>query len=377
MTQIKKLPRLYKLSNTGKISEWDVSIVDAKPHPFFEMTFGYQGGAKQSQVVSIAQGKNIGRANETSAYEQCIAEAEAKWKKQRDRKGYSIYIPDLDGARNLLPMLAKSYDDQKKKLVYPCFAQPKLDGIRCLAYYDGFRDKVIMLSRQGKEFKALGHLETELYAFLKANDFLVLDGELYVHGEAFQDIVSAIKRDEPSPVSHLIEYHVYDLADDESDFVARHHTIETKVKKIGGNIKVVPTWTVNSEAEIDGLWQKATDDGYEGIMLRNKLGMYKYDGRSSDLLKFKKFMDEEFEIVDAYENKGIQSGQCTLVCLTKSGTRFGVKPEGTDAQRKQIWEDFKKGQLTGKSLTVRFFSWTTSKNPVPRFPIGVSIRDYE
>lgn len=373
-----KFPTLYKMSNTGKISEWDIMVIEPiTSSPYFEITFGYQNGAKQTQKVFVSEGKNIGRANETTAAEQCLAEATSKWTKQVDRKGYSEKRLDQSTkqCRNLLPMLAKSYNDQSHKLKFPCFAQPKLDGIRCLSYFEG--GKVIMISRQGKQFKALSHLEKQLLPFFQNNSHLILDGELYVHGESFQDIVSAIKRDKPSKVSHLIEYHVYDIADDESDYVARNYILETKVKKIGGNVKVVPSYNLYNEEHIDVSWKRSTDDGYEGIMLRNKLGFYKFDGRSSDLLKYKKFMDEEFEIVDAYENKGIQSGQCTLVCKTKDGTTFGVKPEGTDAQRKQIWEDFKAGKLTGKFLSVRFFSWTTSKNPVPRFPIGVSIRDYE
>jgi DNA ligase-1 len=383
MAEVKSFPTLYKLSNTGKISTWVIEAVHPKGEdPYYEMTFGYKDGAKQTQRVTIKEGKNVGRANETTAWEQCVQEAQSKHTKQVERKGYVHILPSLNvnsvtNQRNLLPMLAKSYDDQADKLKFPCFAQPKLDGIRCLAYYAANTDEIVMISRQGKRFKALTHLEEQLLAFLKQNPTLVLDGELYVHGDTFQDIVSAIKRDVPSATSPLIEYHIYDIVDTGSDYVARNYIIETKVKKLGGNIKVVPTWTVGSASEIDTIWQKAVNDSYEGIMLRNKLGMYKCDGRSSDLLKYKKFMDGEFEIVDAYENKGSQADQCTLVCKTATGKTFGVKPEGSAAQRQQIWEDFKKGQLTGKFLTVRFFSWTTSKNPVPRFPIGVSIRDYE
>jgi hypothetical protein len=69
--------------------------------------------------------------------------------------------------------------------------------------------------------------------------------------------------------------------------------------------------------------------------------------------------------------------QCTFTCVTEDGTEFGVKPKGTEAQREQYWIDFQAGKLTGKMLTVKFFEWTTSENPVPRFPVGVCVRDYE
>ena len=104
-------------------------------------------------------------------------------------------------------------------------------------------------------------------------------------------------------------------------------------------------------------------------------GIYKLGHRSYDLLKVKDFQDAEFEIIGGYENKGGQTGQCTLVCKTADGTEFGVKPEGTSEQRKWYWKNL--DSIIGKKLTVRFFSWTTSKYPVPRFPIGVGIRDYE
>jgi len=70
-------------------------------------------------------------------------------------------------------------------------------------------------------------------------------------------------------------------------------------------------------------------------------------------------------------------GQCTFTCVTEDGAEFGCKPMGTEAQREQYWTDFQAGKLTGKMLTVKFFEWTTSDKPVPRFPVGVCIRDYD
>jgi hypothetical protein len=81
--------------------------------------------------------------------------------------------------------------------------------------------------------------------------------------------------------------------------------------------------------------------------------------------------------VGAYENKGKMEGQCTFTCVTEDGAEFGCKPMGTEAQREQYWTDFQSGKLTGRVLTVKFFEWTTSDKPVPRFPVGVCIRDYE
>ena len=112
-------------------------------------------------------------------------------------------------------------------------------------------------------------------------------------------------------------------------------------------------------------------------MIRNAKGGYQPNRRSPDLQKYKSFKDKEFEIVGAYQNKGKMENQCTFLCRTEDGTEFGVKPMGSEAQREQYWTDFQAGKLTGKMLTVKFFEWTTSENPVPRFPVGVCVRDYE
>ena len=140
---------------------------------------------------------------------------------------------------------------------------------------------------------------------------------------------------------------------------------------------IVPTFPVENLDEVveqNSLW---LEDGYEGSMIRNSKGGYQPNRRSPDLQKYKSFMDAEFEIVGAVENKGKMEGQCTFTCVTEDGTEFGCKPMGDESQREQYWIDFQAGKLTGKMLTVKFFEWTTSENPVPRFPVGVIVRDYE
>src|SRR5690606_25559379 len=51
-------------------------------------------------------------------------------------------------------------------------------------------------SRKGKPFKVIDHITKSLHTFLSANKTLVLDGELFTRKLNFQEIISAIKRDE-------------------------------------------------------------------------------------------------------------------------------------------------------------------------------------
>lgn len=115
------------------------------------------------------------------------------------------------------------------------------------------------------------------------------------------------------------------------------------------------------------------NQGYEGIMIRNAHGAYEPGKRSNNLLKFKTFETEEFKIVGVHEGAGRDVGTPVWECVTTAGDRFSVRPEGTIEKRRDAFE--RREALVGKKLTVRYQNMTVAG--VPRFPIGIAIRDYE
>jgi DNA ligase-1 len=378
MSTVFALSPLYKMDSKGKIRVLNVYHGSDERGWFYEQEHGLLGGKLQTSRTYV-EGKNAGRANATTDEQQAEKEAESKWKQKRDRSGYSETIPE---DKPMMPMLAQSHDKHGHKISYPAFIQPKLDGIRCFIHVDG--DNVKLVSRTGKEFKSLGHIADAVRVLsdsIGEHEPFILDGELYNHDfkEDFQGLVSAIKRDSPSDSTHLVQFHCYDYVAEGKDFEDRidelYH-MDQWLEDVDA-IQIVPTFGVEDLDEVveqNSLW---LEDGYEGSMIRNAKGGYQPNRRSPDLQKYKSFLDAEFKIVGAYENKGKMEGQCTFTCVTEDGTEFGVKPMGTEAQREQYWTDFQAGKLTGKMLTVKFFEWTTSENPVPRFPVGVCVRDYE
>jgi DNA ligase-1 len=366
---MKQFPTLYKFASSGKVQQWTISAGQYQVGgAFYSTEYGQQGGSLQETTVDITEGKNVGKKNETSPYQQALSEAESKWKKKQD-KGYSPNAPQQ--LKVTSPMLAKSYDKEKKKVKFPCIYQPKLDGMRCIAAkVNGI---VNMFSRGGKPIDTLPHINSLLEELM--DDGEILDGELYTHGVAFQKVISWIKRNQPDSVK--VQYNVYDMINSDA-YPKRFKRICRLIGKKGkGIIRTVYTDVVNSHAEIAAAHKEQCARGFEGIMLRLGKCEYKIGRRSSDLLKVKKFFDEEFEIIGAFENIGKQKGQCTFTCVTKTGATFNVKPMGTSQEREQYWTDWQSGSLKGNMLTVRFFEWTTSTPKVPRFPIGVTIRDYE
>ncbi len=379
---------LYKIDTTGKIRQWSIKCGVENGVPYYEVEHGVKDGALVSSRTEVPVGKSPGRANETTPEEQCALEAESLWKKHKNRKGYTDLV---SVGMKWSPMLAKSYNkpgtdlfDLKdgRHINYPCYFQPKLDGIRCIARRLLLAGLPVgeMVSRQNKVFSSLPHIARSIRGMTFLTPTMRLDGELYVHGEEFQNLTSAIKRDEPSTDSAKVQYHVYDVIDSANPdwkYKDRKKWLRANIKPGFRNIRPVHTGNINTTRDVERELKAQIGRGYEGIMLRNIDGLYKVGGRSADLQKVKLFIDEEFVIVGATENKGKMKNQCTFLCKTKDGYIFGVKPEGDEALRRKYWDDWKKGGLDGKLLTVRFFAWTTSEKPVPRFPVGVTIRDYE
>lgn len=362
----KEFPTLFKVDNTNKVRRWEISVSD---NPCgYTIRHGVDGGAIQETFTSVSVGKNLNKANSTNPYEQACLEAESKYNRQID-KGYAETV---ECANKLIkPVLAHNFDDYKHKIQWPAYAQKKYDGIRCLAVYAA--GNVKLYSRLSKQFKSMVHIEKTLEPIL--SEEFILDGELYKHGDNnFQELISMIKRDSPSEKSGLIEYHVYDIffpAQPTLTYQQRFERLQKILPKNHRIIKQVDTVVVNSEDELWKFHEKCTQEGYEGAMVRDMRGQYTPDKRSMMLLKVKKFIDAEFEIVGVVEGKGKSEGQAIFVCQTPEGKEFRVRCEGEDSLRRKYWRD--RDKMIGKLLTVKFFSYST--DGVPRFPVGKGIRD--
>ena len=89
----------------------------------------------------------------------------------------------------------------------------------------------------------------------------------------------------------------------------------------------------------------------------------KYQGtRTTDLLKLKEYIDDEFECIRLDEGRGKLAGHCgAFVCKTKDGLEFKAKMVGPLPKLKEAFQNPNK--WIGKTLTVRFQNWT--KKGVP------------
>lgn len=354
-----KFDKLYAKSSAGKTKTWEI---EAKDNVMVIRT-GYLDGKIIESSKSIT-GVNAGKSNETNDEQQCILECKSKWQKKVDEQ----YTTDLNNIKEyadqdiLLPMLALKYSERKHDIIFPCFAQPKLNGVRCIFQGNKF------MSRKGKEYTTLEHLIPELEKL----GIDVPDGEIYIHGMSLQEIVSRVKEDKGYETDRL-EYWIYDQVNDKEFW---NRSIELYNKFTSDNfikLKKVMTVKVNSEAEIKQWHDKWVQEGFEGAIIRNINGLYKVKHRSKDLQKYKEFIDAEFIIVGAHEGKGLEKGAIVFEVKNDQGKVFSVRPRGTRETRIEWMKDIK--NLLGKQLTVRYQN--LSDDGIPIFPVGICVRDYE
>lgn len=379
-----KLKTLYQKDSKGKEREWSVETQGDK----VIVTHGIVGGKSVSKVTR-AKAKNIGKSNETTPEQQAILEAKSKWTYQVERKDYNEDI-NKSGLQ-LRPMLASDYRKVPHRVNWKdACAQPKLDGLRLTAgnrYIDLRESQFEMMSREGETYN-IPHLVRPSRVILDmvnercGGKCIALDGEVYIHGMPLQTITSLARKYQKGKSDEL-EYYLFDLVIPDVPFVGRYELLQEVVSEFNNRyygIHLVGCDSVWKE-NIDDLHGQYVELGYEGLILRHKSGMYSIGNRSSDLFKYKHFYDDEFKIIDVWEDK---SGNAMFKCETLPGKRlsfndhviskrqeFDCTPKRTHKERQEILTN--KDQYIGKWLKVKYQDLT--EDAKPHFGVGLELRE--
>ena len=355
---------LYKMDSKGKIRVWDIFVGEKDGVPYYSVMHGQQDGQMQYSHVDVPEGKNIGRANATTADQQCLLEAKALHEKQMSRKGYTESIPSEVPA---LPMLAHKYKDFAHKINFPAAVSCKIDGLRLIV---SIKDGVVKTtSRTGKELLGLAHITDEL---VNLGQDIVIDGELYSDIYPFEEIVSIVrKKNSLDPRMKDIYFYAFDLINTDP-YRQRVVDLDDFIEDLK-NTKIVPYYIVDNDAQIKSHHEKFIIDGYEGTMIRNLESKYQPNKRSYDLLKLKDFIDAEFTITGWCVGKGKFANVPTFSFLTHDAKPFEAVPKGNEEIRAEYLN--KAGSYIGAQATIRFFEYTN--DGIPRFPVMLGVRDYE
>jgi len=245
----KSLPMLYGVARTGKVKQWQAAVQgNDDGTATIIIKSGYVGQKITERPKVVRKGKNIGKSNETTPFEQAVSQIESAWSKKRDQN-YELEQMDPNNytPRLMLPQLAKG--NKKGKIVWPAYIQPKLNGVCNLAEQQPnplINDiTVLHHSRGGHLFETLAHLDPWIKMLGAPGP---THGELYVHGWSLQKIGSYTKKLKED--QHLLEYWLYDIANLYMPFTDRIQWLEEQIYKLHsrGNspIRFTPTSIVNN-----------------------------------------------------------------------------------------------------------------------------------
>lgn len=375
-----KLSTLYDVAKNGKVKEWSVIVKPSEDMLgdwwIIEVVHGYTDGKRQVSQEFVKEGKNLGKANETTPKEQAESQAQAMWLHQKD-KGYREDV-NAESEGPPLPMLAHKFSERGHNILFPAFVQRKYNGLRNLTRV--VNDNITFTSRQGKKFTTLDHIRAALephVASMAANG-VVLDGELYIHGVPFESVVSAVKK--KGPLTPEVKYLVYDCHVGRANtadvgFWYRTTFVKNLIQQIAHPaIIAVPTHEVQDADEVYAYHRTFTEEGFEGTMIRNSGGAYLFKHRSTDLQKLKDFQDAEFQVVDCVTGvSGSKFDGCAIwVCATTEGKRFNVVCEGPIEKKREQFANRK--EYINRKLTIRYQNLSATDG-IPIFPVGLSFRE--
>jgi DNA ligase-1 len=388
---------LYKRDKKGKVRAW---TIEHDAVSYWTISGIYPDGKMTKTAPTFVEQKNVGKANETSLEQQVLNEVASKIQYQIDQ-GFTHEIPSEE--KRFEVSLANKYQDriEKNKLDFPYIVEPKLDGVRC---YIKMVDGVIrMFSRKHKEFVACPHIAKNEFVqkFFEMYPDAILDGELYNHElkDDFNKIVSLVKKSKPKAEdleesAKLVQYHCFDsyypsepqLSYKErkerlaSFIITLPYYFEGCVEVVGAYYKLTDEVTfveVYNEDEVEEMILNFISEGYEGIMLKKDVPYF--FGRSFDMLKYKKFFDKEFKIVDFEEGNGNLVGiAAAVICETEDGQTFKAGVMGTQDYARDLFTN--KDLYKGKMATIVYQALTPMKDGkggVPRFGKMREIRNYE
>ena len=274
---------------------------------------------------------------------------------------------------------------------FPCLASPKLDGVRGVVFNG------TVYSRKLKPIP--NHF---VQSVLGSPLLHSVDGELGVGTPTdpafFRTTSSAVMAHGEAPD---VKFYVFDMYLPGIGFSDRLKQLSDKVARLPPNLRsrvvLVEQVMINSEEELAAYEQKCLDLGYEGAMVRSLTGPYKC-GRSTVkegfLLKVKRFMDSEAEVLECIELNHNQNAATTSETgrtkrsshkagLVKGGTlgalrvrdvntgiEFQIGSGFDDADRADLWA--KRETMPGTLVKYSYFP--TGSKEKPRFPVYLGIR---
>lgn len=367
------IQRLFKKIN-GKIAFWEAEAKDGVLIKRWAKSLN--GKVTEREKSYVGKGKQKRNCQEQAEF-MLASEVNSH---VDDGYVYDIEHTSWDVTNSLgfpIPMLATDSRKIKPGVIdfSLCSLGPKLNGHRMLLGIEACPGKVadprykadgqITLYSRGSQKIDLPHILNEILPIVQKRclDGLPLDGEVYHHGSALQDIKSMVAHKD-----ERLKWHLYDMVS-----AIPHYLRRSQIDKlIPKNLKHVvhnPSHAVD-EAGSRRLHKQYVEAGYEGTILRWSEAGYAQDARPNYLVKQKDFIDEEFSVVGMRldEPRKDMNGdvlQCPsfqLMNNNRSGDMFWVTVHGDMYAKDKIAKQGLRHWM-GRRVTISFQE--RSKDGIP------------
>lgn len=234
-------------------------------------------------------------------------------------------------------MLARRWDKvDKSKVKYPVYIEIKFDGIRVLVFRK--KDHQRVLTRYAHV------VPVDFAPFLEEG---VYDAEIWKPGMEFNKMSGQIRAGNlKGAVIEVFDYLTWEEWNKHESPTQKERRERLEKIKFELPFRLVQSYPVNSEKEVEKYYQWAVKNGFEGIMIKESDAEYRWD-RKGGWYKYKKVHYEDAQIIGFEEGTGRLVGSLgALFVKLRDGRETKVGTGFTDELRKEIWRrrDFYKGQ---------------------------------
>ena len=313
------------------------------------------------------------------------------------------------------PMLAENQQPDLDTLSFPQFISKKMDGMRIIFY----KGQILTRSLKSLPNKQLREKFEPIRKWTEETGN-ILDGECYSDKLNFQQIISFCMTDDFTDkksikkfgkvmeIPESLRFYCFDSLKNEEDkrvFIKRIEDIytltsPTKNPKIYDVATSVDQYEVNTREELENFFEQSLKDGYEGLILKNPNGEYKY-GRTTLkenlMYKLKPFETFDGKIkgvvqsteVDPNAEKKINELGRSVTSKKKDdritiqkASAFYVDYEGkelkvvlamTDEEKEEVWKN--RDSYIGKWVEYKAMKIGMKEDGLPRHPVMIRYRE--
>ena len=240
---------------------------------------------------------------------------------------------------NLIPVsdcqLCKTYDPNMViKNVDVWYASRKMNGLR--GRFKSRDGEFVFLTREDYPLVGFDEIVAELEAIRDKYNLSLIDGEVFSLNLPFQYIMSIARNEKNIDLEKkkLLKFNIFNVQVKDktlktSEMVKLLHRI-FKENTFNYLVEVKYETVENESSAIIAKCKKYTDEGYEGIVLRDPTVSFEGGKRNNHLLKYKLFNETDLTVTEILYGEVGKKWEHSVTALKCEGTIKAKKIEGMD-----------------------------------------------